>query len=362
MVGGIFLYTFAGIDSGFKFMKAVTYGQEAIIYPNIVCHGTAQIDMGDIRNNFPILNQLDVIIENENGNKYRYYVGDLAVREGKHAQYIYEKDRVNSEYGKVSFLTALALLAEDDYVKYVVGTGLPVADYRSKLKELYKRTLPGRYKVTFVSGPLENTTKTIEIVAARVFLQGMGVFFDQVLDDELNEINHPMLGDGVFGLIDVGSRTTNFELFEDKRAIERVADSIEHGITDVHQALLKRVIQAGYTVPEGKDELLIKKDFIKENGTIIDLKPIRGQAIKSLVAQIENKAKYLWADYQLELNKVYIAGGAGQVIYDYLNFENKVLVERPQFSNAYGFAKAVTLATKLGKVSDAHGNKLEITD
>jgi plasmid segregation protein ParM len=338
-------------------MKAVA-GNREIIFPNIVCYGEKRIDMDDLSANTTI-EQLDVIIENQSGLKNRYYVGKMAIREGKHAQYIYEKDRVNSEYGKASFLTALALLTNDSHTKFIVGTGLPVADYRSALKKRYEDTLPGKYEITF---PLENVTKTIEIVAARVFLQGMGVFFDQVLDDTLNEkSDHPLLSSGVYGIIDVGSRTTNFELFEDKRAVERVTDSIEHGITDVHQTLLKHAIAAGYTIQEGKDEILIKMDKLEQNGDIIDLRSIRERAIRSLVTQIQNKAEQLWTDFKLELNQVFVAGGAGQIVFDYLNFKNKVLVERPQFANAWGFLKAVSLAAKLGKVHDSHGRPVEIS-
>jgi len=314
-----------------------------------------------IRKSKPVERHLDVIITTPDNKERRYWIGEIAIKEGHHAEYVLDKDKLNSESGRASALTALALLAENDNEKFVIGTGLPISDHKTTLKSDYEK-FRGKYKVTFGSGPWSGIEKNIEILATRPYQQGMGIFFDQVFIDDFEnpaeDEAHPLLNDGFFGIIDVGSRTTNFHLVEDGEVVINSSDSIEHGINDIHKPLLEYVTSKNLKVPAGRDEKLITMD---EFGGY-DLLKIRTEATQALAYHIETKANALWRDVEGFLEKIYVAGGAGQYIFDYLKLNKpKELVKHPQFSNAYGFLKAVTAATLMGKVVDQNGEPIQVT-
>lgn len=343
------MVTSVGIDSGFSYMKAVSNDKE-IIFLNVATRGTPRVVEGGSLNT-TIEENLDLFITGSNGNKKHYWVGPHAARHGQHVEYIWEKDRFNSDYGRATFLTSLALLTEKYGQKFAVGTGLPDADYRTNLKHEYEKTIPGKYTVTFASGPLEGQTRNFEIAAVRVYQQGMGVFFDQVLDEKGNQVSeHPLLDKGVNGLIDMGLRTTNIDLFEDRSLLENYTRSIELGMSYVYRNIQNELAQKGITLEDGDVEKILWKDSLTYAGNIFDVKGMREQVFKEIAQEVYRKASEKWGNKILFLDKVYCGGGGGQAIFDYLPFDKKELVVNPQLSNAQGFKKAITAAIGLGKV------------
>jgi len=351
-----------GLDSGYSYMKAVCYGQEPIVFPNIVSPGREITDEGldDVLGQAKIINNLDISFS-FNGIKKHYWIGKMATTSGSDADFFEDRDRWNSEKGRASALAALALCCKNDNENFVLATGLPLEDYKankSTLKRTYEDTIPGRYEVTFESGPLVGQTKRFNIVACKVYPQGLGVIFDQILDDEGLQIDaHPLLKeDAIFGLIDVGRRTTNLVLFEDFNVSKDFSKSINYGITQVHEQLQNFLSAHNRFVKNRDIEAVFKKDSFKG----LDVKSVREKALTELANIIKNEAQNLWQNKSL-LEIVNIAGGAGQAVFDLLKFNDyqKVLINNPQLSNACGFYKAMLSLTLAGKVRDKNGRYIE---
>jgi len=351
-----------GLDSGYSYMKVVGYGQEPIIFPNIVSPGREITDEGldDVLGQANLINNLDISFS-FNGMKKHFWVGKMASASGSDADFFEDRDRWNSEKGRASALAALALLCKKENENFVLSTGLPLEDYKANktaLKKTYENTIPGSYEVTFESGPLAGETKSFNIVACKVYPQGLGVFFDQILaDDGLQIDTHPLLAeDAIYALIDVGRRTSNLILFEDFNISKDFSHSINFGIAQVHERLQNFLSSHNRYVKNRDIEAILKKDIFKE----LDIKSVREEALTELANIIKSESQSLWQDKSL-LEVIYTGGGAGQAIYDFLKFDdyNKVLINSPQLSNARGFYKAMLSLILSGRVRDKNGGIIE---
>ncbi|MCL2338211.1 MAG: ParM/StbA family protein [Firmicutes bacterium] len=345
-----------GLDSGYSYMKAISQTKE-IVFPNIVSPGREITDEGlnDILGQTGVINNLDISFAFR-GTKKHYWIGKMATASGGDADYFEDRDRWNSERGRASALAALALICRKDNENFVLATGLPLEDYKSNkttLKQTYEKTIPGTYEVTFESGPLAGQTKRFNILTCKVYPQGLGVFFDQVLtDDGIQKDVHPLLEDGtVHGLIDVGRRTTNMVLFDDFNLSKDFSKSINRGIAQIHEQIQNFLSAQNRFVKNRDIEVIFKRDIFKG----LDIKRVREEALFNLAGIIRAEAQSLWQDKAL-LESIYIAGGAGQAVYNFLNFDRyeKILVSNPQFANARGFYKAMLNLILSGK-ADVNG-------
>lgn len=348
-----------GADSGFSNFKIATL-ENTYMFPNIASLGKPRV-FEDLSPQ-DILSNLDIAFD-YNGQKKHYWVGKMAMVSGKNANYIDKFDRFNSEEGRATFLAALAMVCKGDGENFVVGTGLPMEDYRTNLKKTYEETLIGSYAVTFNSGPFEGQVKRFNIISCKVWPQGLGIIFDQLLTkDGQQRQEHPLLEPGsVSGMVDVGMRTTNLGIFEDYTLAEGFSLSIEYGMSMVHDQLKQFLHKRDLPVEDRDIEQILWRDNFKG----LDIKTVRENALKALAEIICQEALTKWRGKVL-LDKVYVGGGAGHAVYEKLQFGekiDKILVENPQHANANGFLKAAVGLTLAGKVRDAHGAtaKIEIT-
>ncbi|WP_031516836.1 ParM/StbA family protein [Desulfofalx alkaliphila] len=350
-----------GLDSGYSYMKAIACGRAPVVFANMVSPGREVTEDGleEVLGQAAPIKNIDISFTH-NGKKH-YWVGKMATSSGNDADYFEDKDRWNSEKGRATALAALALLCHNDHESFVLATGLPLEDYKANktsLKKTYEHTIPGAYEVTFESGPLTGETRRFNIVAAKVYPQGMGVFFDQLLTEDGEQIDsHPLLEDGaVCGLIDVGRRTTNLCLFDDFTLSKDFSCSINYGISMVHEKLQNFLSKHGRFVKNRDIEAILKKDTFKG----LDVKTPREKALQELAEIIVSEAENRWADKSL-LENIYVGGGGGQAVFQFLNFKEyqKNMVNEPQLSNARGFLKAILSLTLAGRVQNRNGEYIE---
>lgn len=351
-----------GIDSGYSYMKAVAYNKEPVIFPNIVSPGREVTDEGldDIFGQAKSINNIDISFT-YNGLRKHFWAGKMATSSGSDADFFEDQDRWNSEKGRATALAALALLCTKDNENFALATGLPIEDYKknkTNLKKTYEQTIPGNYEVTFESGPLAGTIKKFNILTCKVYPQGLGVFLDQLIHDDGNQAdNHPLLEEGsIYGLVDVGRRTTNLVLFDDFDLSRDFSISINYGISMVHEKIKNHLSSQDRYVKNRDIETILWKDTFKN----IDIKSVREEALSELASIIVNEAQNLWHDKSL-LETVYVGGGAGQAVFDFLTFKeyDKLIVDNPQLANARGFFKAMLGLTLAGKVRDKNGQLIE---
>lgn len=346
------------IDGGFSNYKGSNGNElENVLIPSIVVEGrrlSRKEGLADF--NLKPLQNLDVMV---NGN--RYFVGDLAISQSRRTQHQWNSNRLNgTPENLVLTLTTIALLTGDDpEVDVLLATGLPWADYNDKLLDEYELNFPGTYKIEFLREPLKGLKKTICVNKVVTYLQGMGVFYDLVMDNEGNvNTEHPLLANdkNAFGLVDIGMRTSNIELYERQRNLEEFSGSKEIGMDSVHEAVRQFLTSQGEPFSDGiiEDIILDKESEYRE---IEGMNEVINDALRKIAVEIvELTTAKQWKEKFRIIKKIYVAGGGGEAVLPYLkelfreHGKEIDLVRNPQFSNANGFFKALNRAYKLGKV------------
>jgi hypothetical protein len=340
------------IDHGFGYMKA-TNGTKKIAYPNIVTHGHPKIF--DYTTNPDPLANLHVKIYSDSKASGEYFVGELGKNESHDADFIKAKDRVNSEMARASLITAIALCAEDNTGQAVaIATGLPWAHY-GQLRDAYVEGLIGEYKVEFIVDG--KTSKTVEFSVPEEYIfiypQGVGVYFDQIMDENGDYIeDHPLLHTATFGLIDVGTRTTDIELFENLQLNQNFCAGKDVGIESVKRAVASALASKNAPNQDGWVEEIVNGQSERARTTIKtrDLAPVIENSLMRLGKEVSNSVNALWEYKEDMLEIVFVAGGGGTKVYDYIELNAKntklQLVNRPMFANVYGFHKAALRAIR----------------
>lgn len=348
------------IDGGFSNYKGSNGDtQQNVLIPSIVVEGhrlSRKEGLADF--NLKPLQNLDVMV-----NGKRYFVGDLAISQSRRTQHQWNSNRLcGTAENLVLTLTTIALLTgEESKVEVLLATGLPWADYNDKLLDEYELDFPNTYVIEFLRDPLKGVKKTITIKKVVTYLQGMGVFYDLVMDTEGNvNTEHPLLKNdkSAFGLVDIGMRTSNIELYEKQRNLEDFSGSKEIGMDSVHEAVRQFLTSQGEPFSDGiiEDIILDKESEYRE---IQGLNEVIDQALKKIADEIvELTTAKQWKEKFRIIKKIYLAGGGGQAVLPYLQSQfakigkSIELVSNPQFSNANGFFKALNRAYVLGKVEE----------
>ena len=342
----------AGADPGFGAIK-LDIGNTKVLFPAVICNGNERI--------FSILGQtkpdkgsdldkqiasLDVIVRNNSTCVERqYFMGSLAESlNPKEAHYCWDEDKSNDEEAMALLIVALALAQPYPKTNVYLGTGVPVKFFAS-LKDKYEAELKGSFSVTFLSGPFKGQTRSMNILRSRVLPQSYGVFIKETLDENGNAINTKLLN-GYVVVIDPGFRTTDIATFYDGIMLDPPNSfSIEKGLQWVYAGVAERLreMTSDYANPIETDDKELDKIFRVNNGFYpwnngsIDLNPVRQRMLAQLAADISREVMKTLKPIAGRIHTILVAGKVGEMVYPYLNLDNKILIDNPQFGNAEGF-------------------------
>jgi hypothetical protein len=238
-------------------------------------------------------------------------VGNLAVLEGGTGTF----DSYNLERHRVCLLTAIALEAGN--YRGTVITGLPISEMHHKSNIL---KLIGEYKVN-----LNGKDYTVQITNIMVLPQAGACFFDLLLNDKGEPIGD--LDKKKVGILDVGEKTADYCCFDNMQFINEKSGSINSGIYKANRRLLEKLQKIGINckIHEVKKFLSrIPQETQKEYDNLAD----------EILSEVS-----AWWNIK-EFDKIFIVGGGGIVLYDYLNRRVKCsLVPDAQFANVRGYHK-----------------------
>lgn len=358
----------AGADPGFGAIKLDT-GDTKVLFPAVICKGNERIfstlgntliDRGsDLQTQIA---SLDVIVKNNStGVEKHYFMGSLAESlNPNEAHYCWDEDKSSDEEATALLVVALALAQQTPKTNVYLGTGVPVK-YYAALKDKYEAELKGSFSVQFLSGPLEGTTRHMNILRSRVLPQSYGVFIKETLSDYGIPMN-PKLFSGYVAVIDPGFRTTDIATFYDGVMLDPPNSfSIEKGLKWAYIGVAEKLkeLTLNHANPIETDDKELDKIFRVNgglypwnNGTI-DLNPIMKSMLAQLGTDITREVKKALKPMLSKLHTVIVAGKVGEMVYEYMQMENKTLIEDPQFGNATGFRiMASTLINNLTQKAD----------
>lgn len=180
------------------------------------------------------------------------------------------------------------------------------------------------------------------IVFHEVFAQGLAAVVDWLSDGRTIRSQ-----DGPVGVVDIGGQTTDISVILPPRRVdhEHMA-TLETGALDV-RALLKRRILGSNDVDEISDRTL---DSALENGRIrlygkdVSVEKEREDAVREIEFRLLNQIRAVFGDMLPSLDAILFVGG-GSLLFRGIakSFPNGVIPDQPEFSNARGMLKALSL-------------------
>lgn len=360
----------AGGDPGFGAIK-LDAGDRKVLFPAVICQGNERI-FSTLGN--PIVTRgseldeqiasLDVVVRNNStGVERHYFMGNLAESlNPNEAHYCWDEDKSTDEEATALLVVALALAQKTPKANIYLGTGVPVK-YYAVLKDQYEAQLKGSWSVKFLSGPYKGEERQLTIIRSRVLPQSYGVFIKETLN-EYGMPTSPKLFNGYVVVIDPGFRTTDIATFYDGVMLDPPNSfSIEKGLKWAYTGVAEKLKEMSMSQrnPIETDDQELDKIFRVHggyypwhNGTI-NLNPVMNQMLAQLGTDISREVKKVLKPMLGKIHTVLVAGKVGELVYDYLQLENKVLIDDPQFGNATGFRiMAANLVNSLTKKTNSN--------
>jgi plasmid segregation protein ParM len=342
----------AGADPGFGAIK-LDAGSEKILFPALICNGSERIfsilGKSDQEKGAELDRQiasLDVIVKNNSsGVERHYFMGSLAEQlNPREVHYCWDEDKSDDEEAMALLITSIALAQPFPKTNIYLGTGVPVK-YYARLKDKYENELKGSFSVTFLSGPLKSQTRSMNILRSRVLPQSYGVFIKETLLEN-GDVRNEKYQRGYVLVIDPGFRTTDVAMFYDGVMLDPPNSfSLEMGLQwaygRVADKLRAMTLDHANPIETGDQELdkifRMGGGLYPRNNGSIDLNPIMRAQLNQLATDIVRDIMKTQKSLAGRIHSILISGKVGEMIYDYMNLENKLLIDDPQFGNANGF-------------------------
>ncbi len=179
---------------------------------------------------------------------------------------------------------------------------------------------------------------------ANILPQGAGAFFDWILSDDGKAKNQNET-DQLFGILDIGYRTTDYVIFDGTNFIADNELSEDTGVRMILNKLLE-VVTKRYDYREKKLEYIepvLRGEPFFYRGEEIDLSlEVKLMVQDHLKRRIEPDLKKRWEDRMDRMRKIIVCGGGAwllKMVPDFLKDHEKQIVvpSEPEFSNARGF-------------------------
>jgi len=288
----------------------------------------------------------------------KYYVGHNAIVNTRNGRLTLRQNKAESEDNKIKFIMALALFTTEDqeYAEFDVITGLPVLEYKNQKDQLYNMIFNyGRpFEFTMHYGP-KAVKKTIKIKNIKIISQGEGAFYDFVLDGEGKLVKErAALVGGTVMVVDVGYRTTDIVTMENGRYIEPLSNQINNGINQVHQEILRLIMERLNIKKELKDmDEIVRSGKLFHNMKEYNVSKIIEDAARPFAEDIVDNLYTVTNDQLGSMQRVLLGGGGGQIILPYVRtlldgIIEVSLLEDSEFCNASGYYKYGMLLKSAG--------------
>ena len=245
----------------------------------------------------------------------------------------------------VQVLTAARLVAGGGEVDLLLGLPLGLWSQGAQRRAL-RTSLEGRSAMVAVDREPE---AAVTIRSVRVLPQAAGAF-QYALDRE------PALALRPVGLIDVGSRTTDFLVMRRADAglapDEAACGSVDLGAGQVYERVRQSLTeQAGVLIPEGavEDALAHYGGRLYLQGREVDAAARVEEGMRHLAAEVAEEVRRAWGDRLPLLGAVLVCGGGGQALAPHLAEVHPLVQLLPDalYANAMGHLAMVGAAPAL---------------
>lgn len=223
---------------------------------------------------------------------------------------------VNKSKRQTNLLYLYTLLGLQDDVEFEIGLGLPIGQYQQQ-KEEYKEYILSN---NFASFTLNGEERVINITNCKIFAEGLASVEDY---------------EGI--ILDIGGRTTDIALIENKRVINPI--SKPKGVLNLYSNIINSINSTfGLDLVEEEAERIIK------NGLVLDGEKQDISFIYSILSTFtDDIVNTLKLEYSLRTNNLLVIGGGGALFYPSIKKRVKQaeLIQDSLLSNAKGFRRGL---------------------
>lgn len=332
------------LDIGFGMVKAYTRnGEEEVkrIFPSITAPASAIGNKTGDRNGRGAESYEVITVDNET-----YYVGDKVTVEAMEtrgtASNSQDSKRVFSKEYKVLIAASLVALGINDE-EVGLALELPLSDYKNFNGELAKAYKDK--KIIVKAGVSEHTYHIKDVVVTG---QGIAALY--------NTVKYEDLENGLYGIIEIGSKTTDYARVEDMEYAETATNSVPLAMSNVIEALKSAVDERGkeklnqtMNYPRRRLEKLIT-GYVTGKKNRLDIQLGKGEPedfteefkkiVENVATSIYNSVINTLAGIQYFKGLVLAGGGAlvmRKVLEEALgNQVDIMLPDDPQFANVIG--------------------------
>ena len=333
-----------GIDLGYGQVKVLSDNKQ---YKFLSAVGTPISDFGrvaNVTNKEDLLKSLTITYEG-----IKYYIGHNAIMNTRNGRLSLRQNKAELEENKIKFITALALLMEEDETNLEVDiiSGLPVLEFKNQKDKLFNMINNYGKPFEFIMhyGP-KQVSKSISVKNIRIISQAEGSFYDYILDKNGNVIEDRVnMVSGTIMVVDPGYKTTDVVSMENGRYIELLSDQFNKGINQVHNECLRLIMDKLGIKKEMKEiDEAIRTGKLFYNTKEYNINKIIEDAAKPFAIDIVDNLINLSNDQLGGMQSLILTGGGASILYPYIKSEldgiiNVILIDNAEFSNANGYYK-----------------------
>lgn len=347
-------YILVGVDLGYGQVKSFSKHDK---YKFLSAVGTPVSDFGRttaVVNKDELLKSLTITYDNK-----KYYVGHNAILNSRNGRLSLRQNKAENEDNKIKFMTSLALLMDEDqeYMEADIITGLPVLEYKNQDKLFNMIYNFGRpFEFTMHYGPKE-VRKTITIKNIKILSQGEAAFYDYILDLNGDIImEKAALVNGTVMVVDPGYKTTDIVTMENGRYVETLSDQFNTGVNQIHQEVLRLIMERLNIKKELKDmDQIVRSGKLFHNMKEYNVEKIIEDAATPFAEGIVDNLINLSNDGLGSMQRIILTGGGSQIIYPYIKSLLNGIIEvelmnDAEFCNTSGYYKYGLLLKKSGNL------------
>ncbi|NPV30779.1 MAG: ParM/StbA family protein [Firmicutes bacterium] len=325
---------YLSVDIGYGFTKAVSDAGTQVSFPSAAAPAVTDPLGGVFKDGAGYRVRVSAI-----GGAEEKLVGDAALQSLAVQGFVAQQEKPQGLHDLLLLTAAYLCGAGTDAVAAGGNTdlavGLPLSFYRAQKDALKERLskLSAWVSVNF------GRERYVSFGKVAVFPQGAGI---------LVSLGSSLPKSGMVGVIDVGTYTTDFLLFEVRNGfpvpVPEACGSVEAGIHLVHRALAAAFErQTGAPLPARMHQQALERvrngEEISYRGRVVNLAPAFARAKREAADAIASHVLAAWGDRTGFLSLVALAGGGallfGEILAGY--FPRAVQVPDPVFANALGY-------------------------
>ena len=332
-----------GLDLGYGYVK-ISSGETNIKFLSIVGNPISDFaKTAAITSLDELLNTLAIVYQGKT-----YYIGHNAQLNTRNGKISLRQDKYNNdEQTKIKIMTALALMTDESqyYAEFDIISGSPVLEYNSQKDKIQNIILNNNQPFEFIMQyGNKSVYKKIKCNNCKVISQGEGAFYSWILDS--SSVIIPSRAEATSGLVvimDIGFKTSDIVTMEDGRYVETFCDQINSGVVQIHQEILRLIMQEFNIKKELKDiDKIVREKQFFYNTKIYNVEHLIKQASEPFADNII-EALYTVHNGDLgNLNMLLLTGGGADLVYPYIKSKLKNIIQVEQiynseFANSQGY-------------------------